>query len=92
MTLTLKSLVTFAAALPFVVAVPAVKRDDVSFIKEKTYDYVIVGGGLTGLVVAHRLSEQKNRKFHPTQGFRRSANAIHRFCSRFGGWPNHRGY
>lgn len=69
MTPLLKSLVTFAAALPFVVAIPAVKRDDLSSIKEKTYDYVIVGGGLTGLVVAHRLSEQKNRKCDPTQVF-----------------------
>lgn len=25
-----------------------------------TYDYVIVGGGLTGLIVANRLSEDKN--------------------------------
>lgn len=64
----LKSLVTFAAALPFVVAVPAVKRDDVSSIRNKTYDYVIVGGGLTGLVVAHRLSENKSRKLHIFQG------------------------
>ena len=59
----LKNLVTFAAALPFVVAVPAVKRDVVSSIKGKAYDYVIVGGGITGLVVAHRLSENKSRKF-----------------------------
>lgn len=64
----LKSLVTFAAVLPFVVAVPAVKRDDVSSIKNKTYDYVIVGGGLTGLVVAHRLSEDKSRKCCILQG------------------------
>ena len=65
----LKSLVTFAAALPFVLAVPAVKRGDVSSIKGKTYDYVIVGGGLTGLVVAHRLSENKSRMFDTIQGF-----------------------
>jgi len=28
----------------------------------KEYDYVIVGGGITGLVVANRLSENKNSK------------------------------
>lgn len=27
-----------------------------------TYDYVIVGGGVTGLVVANRLTEDKNGK------------------------------
>ena len=60
----LKSLVAFAAALPFVIAIPAVRRDDVSSIKDKTCDYVTIGGGLTGLVVANRLSEDKSRKFH----------------------------
>lgn len=28
----------------------------------KTFDYIIVGGGLTGLVVANRLSEDKDRE------------------------------
>lgn len=28
----------------------------------KTYDYIVVGGGLTGLTVANRLSEDKSRK------------------------------
>jgi hypothetical protein len=28
------------------------------------YDYVIVGGGVTGLIVANRLTEDKNSKYH----------------------------
>jgi ribulose 1,5-bisphosphate synthetase/thiazole synthase len=31
-------------------------------IDQNTYDYVIVGGGTTGLVVANRLSENQNSK------------------------------
>lgn len=31
----------------------------------KDYDYVIVGGGVTGLVVANRLTEDKKGKLTP---------------------------
>jgi hypothetical protein len=31
-------------------------------ISGKTYDYIVVGGGLTGLTVANRLSEDSSRK------------------------------
>jgi hypothetical protein len=32
-------------------------------VNGKTFDYVIVGGGLTGLVVANRLSESGDSEF-----------------------------
>lgn len=34
-------------------------------IAGKTFDYVIVGGGLTGLTVANRLSEDSTRNLLP---------------------------
>lgn len=35
----------------------------------RTFDYVVVGGGLTGLTVANRLSEDSSREFllNPTR-------------------------
>ena len=56
----LKTILTFVAVVPAVIAAPAVNSHA---SKGETYDYVIVGGGLTGLVVANRLSEDKSRKF-----------------------------
>ncbi|KAF3031256.1 hypothetical protein E8E12_001456 [Didymella heteroderae] len=57
MVLDLKTVLTFVAVVPYVIAAPAVNSHA---SKGETYDYVIVGGGLTGLVVANRLSEEKS--------------------------------
>jgi hypothetical protein len=55
---TLINSVPFARAepTPFAGAIP----EDVS---GKTFDYIVVGGGLTGLVVANRLSENPHSKY-----------------------------
>jgi hypothetical protein len=36
---------------------PLTKGASFKSVQNKTYDYIIAGGGLTGLVVANRLSE-----------------------------------
>jgi hypothetical protein len=43
-------------------------------INGRTFDYIVVGGGLTGLVVANRLSEDKDRKFYVLNSLYRSLN------------------
>jgi hypothetical protein len=57
----------FSSFLPIQIGpTPSVQpNNDEPLINGKTYDYVVVGGGLTGLVVANRLSEDKDRKCQP---------------------------
>ncbi|KAF2678948.1 GMC oxidoreductase [Lentithecium fluviatile CBS 122367] len=57
-TIQLLGLAQFAIALP-----NSPIRRDAAFAaaKDQSYDYVVVGGGLTGLVVANPLSEDKSR-------------------------------
>ena len=38
----------------------SVTESTASKSKDDTYDYVVVGGGVSGLVVANRLTEDKN--------------------------------
>jgi hypothetical protein len=51
--------------VPLIAEATPLRRSAVAFdaVKEATFDYVIVGGGLTGLVVANRLSEDGNSQF-----------------------------
>lgn len=51
--------------VPLIAETSPLRRSAVAFdaVKEATFDYVIVGGGLTGLVVANRLSEDGNSQF-----------------------------
>ena len=57
------SLVSSLALLSTALALPSERRDaTAAAVTSQTYDYVIVGGGLTGLVVANRLSEQSGRE------------------------------
>lgn len=52
----------FACWLPYILNPPTQTAPgsdpDIAY---KTYDYIVVGGGLTGLTVANRLSEDSSR-------------------------------
>jgi len=59
----LKAIFHFNSFLPSIWnAAPPQGNSGEQDIDGKTFDYVVVGGGLTGLVVANRLSEDKDRK------------------------------
>lgn len=70
-------------ALPTVIlAAPATKRDsapiyDGSQVNGKTYDYIVVGGGLTGVVLAARLTEDAGRTVLVVEsGYNEEANSV----------------
>jgi hypothetical protein len=65
----MRSFVALAPLMGLAQALPsgdlAEKRDS-SAQASNTFDYVIVGGGVTGLIVANRLSENKKGKSLPS--------------------------
>lgn len=54
--LSFETLICFAAAAPFAPRAVIVNNSQL----RTEYDYVIIGGGTSGLVVANRLSENRN--------------------------------
>lgn len=57
-------LVTIVACSPHRLVEQAVVVDDPSNL-EHSYDYVIIGGGTSGLTVANRLTEDPESRFAP---------------------------
>jgi ribulose 1,5-bisphosphate synthetase/thiazole synthase len=51
-----------ALALVFAGVCSAVEKSDLKTL-DASYDYVVVGGGVSGLVVANRLTEDSNSAF-----------------------------
>jgi hypothetical protein len=78
-------LLSMVAALPssrLGVKLPGVNLE-VEARASDTYDYVIVGGGVTGLIVANRLTEDE--KSGSLSSYRGSILTIFRVCSRHRG-------
>jgi hypothetical protein len=50
------------------------------------YDYVIVGGGVTGLIVANRITEDKSSMYYDTLIVREVLTQIDRDCSCCRSW------
>ena len=56
------NLLFYAIVLSILNASPTAANRNNNSIEDQIFDYIIVGGGLTGLTVANRLSEDPNRK------------------------------
>lgn len=72
----------FGCWLPYILnpptqTVPGSEPD----IAYKTYDYIVVGGGLTGLTVANRLSEDSSRTLIKVTAAHRADQRQARFWS-----------
>lgn len=68
-------------ALGLVSALPSSEHPGIKARDSNTYDYIIVGGGVTGLIVANRLTEDEKSGSDPRP--QRLKTNVNRVCSSY---------
>lgn len=66
---TLLALVSGARSIPIVQLAPRAEVVDSASQLQAEYDYVVIGGGTSGLVVANRLTENPNSTLRPNLAY-----------------------